>query len=102
MVEEATAAAGSLEEQAALLIKAIGTFKLADQSWAVAPARAAKSAPVVAAVAKAKAAAPKAPAPKAVALPKRASKEPALERKPAAKRAAAGGGKAEVEGWEEF
>jgi methyl-accepting chemotaxis protein len=104
MVEEATAAAGSLEEQAALLIKAIGTFKLADQGWAAAPARAAKAAAPIAAVTKAtapKAAAPKA-APKAVALPKRAPKEAALERKPAAKRAAAGGGKAEVEGWEEF
>ena len=102
MVEEATAAAGSLEEQAALLIKAIGTFKLADQGWVAVPARAAKAAAPVAAVKAApKAAAPKA-APKAVALSKHAPKEPALERKPAAKRAAAGGGKAEVEGWEEF
>jgi len=95
MVEEATAAAGSLEEQAALLIKAIGTFKLAGKDWAAAPTptpvRAAKAvAPVVAM------------ATKTAALPKRAApKEPALERKPAAKRAA-GGSKADVEGWEEF
>ncbi len=79
MVEEATAAAGSLEEQASTLIQAVAIFKLAGQAKPAA-LRTATVTP----------------------LRKKADPRPALAPvKPAGKRIAAGGGAAQQD-WEEF
>jgi methyl-accepting chemotaxis protein len=86
MVEEATAASASLEEQAQALTRAVGNFKLANEGPAAGPAPAPR-APVRAQERK----------PKAASLPMQESK-PELPRK----RAQGNAGKANDEGWEEF
>ena len=94
MVEEATAASASLEEQAESLTRAVGSFKLAEtRTAAPAEARPAQVQPPQAA--------------KVAALPKRAANAPVAElprgrdeKRPEAKAAKAG--KAKEEGWEEF
>ena len=90
MVEEATAASASLEEQAGALTRAVGSFKLAD-ARAAAPAATAQQ--------------PQAS--KVAVLPKRAAKAPVAElprtrdeKRPEPKAARAG--KDNEEGWEEF
>ena len=82
MVEEATAASASLEEQATVLTRAVGSFKLAEAGRAAAPAAVQASA-----VPQKK--------PKATALVRQEAKAPVaeLQRRPA---------KAKEEGWEEF
>jgi methyl-accepting chemotaxis protein len=87
MVEEATAASASLEEQAGALTRAVGSFKLAETGRATAPTAAARPKPV--------------PAASSAVLPKHEAKAPvaALPRKRDAKRPE---GKAKEEGWEEF
>ena len=84
MVQEATAASGSLEEQAASLTQAVGSFKLAEGAR-------------VTAAAPAPAAAPARPAPgsKVATLPRREAKQAAAELP--RKR-----GSTKDEGWEEF
>jgi methyl-accepting chemotaxis protein len=106
MVEQATAASASLEEQAESLTRAVGSFKLAEARTA-APAEA-RPAPPVAQV-------PQPQGSKVAVLPKRAAKAPVAElprkrdegrddrrdeKRPEAKAAKAGKGK--EEGWEEF
>jgi len=90
MVEEATAASASLEEQAGALARAVGSFKLAEEGKAAAP-RPAPAAPVPMAPQRAAAAG---------ALPKREAKPPVAELpgKPAGGKAR----KADNEDWEEF
>ena len=102
MVEEATAASASLEEQADSLTRAVGSFKLAEARTA-APVEE-RPAPAVAQVRQPQGS-------KVAALPKRAAKAPVAElprvrddkrdeKRPEAKTAKAG--KAKEEGWEEF
>jgi uncharacterized phage infection (PIP) family protein YhgE len=91
MVEEATAASASLEEQAGALTRAVGSFKLADAGRAAAPARPSP----------APAAQPKpAPAASTVALPKREAKAAVAELP--RKRPEGKSDKGSEEGWEEF
>jgi methyl-accepting chemotaxis protein len=87
MVEEATAASASLEEQAGALTRAVGSFKLADAGRTAAPAR--PSATQSATVPQKKST--------ATALPRREAKAQVAElprKQPE--------GKAKEEGWEEF
>lgn len=87
MVEEATAASASLEEQAEALQRAVGSFKLADEGrGAAAPAARPVSAQV----------------PGKAALPKRAATRGMAELGAPRRPAEAGKGKAKEEGWEEF
>jgi methyl-accepting chemotaxis protein len=97
MVEEATAASASLEEQADALTRAVGSFKLAEDGRAAAPA----SRP--AHVAAAAAPAPK-QEPRATALPKHEAR-PAVAELPRGRETKRTDGKpdaAKEEGWEEF
>ncbi len=91
MVEEATAASASLEEQATTLTRAVGSFKLAEAGRAAAPA-----------AVQATAAAQKKP--KATALARQEAKAPVAElpRGREEKRSEGKAGKAGEEGWEEF
>ena len=98
MVEQATAASSSLEEQAESLTRAVGSFKLAEGARAAGPAEA-RPAPA--------AQAQQTQASKVAVLPKRAAKPPVAElprgreeKRPEAKTARTG--KAKEEGWEEF
>ena len=84
MVEQATAASASMDEQAKALIRAVGTFKLDEDRGAAAPV--APAAPAAAT--------------KVAVLPVRERKPAAAELK--APRARTAGGKAGEEGWEEF
>ena len=84
MVEQATAASASMDEQAKALIRAVGTFKLDEDRGAAASI--APAAPAAAA--------------KVTVLPVRERKPAAAELK--APRARTAGGKAGEEGWEEF
>jgi len=96
MVEQATAASASLEEQADALTRAVGSFKLADEGRSAAP-QAARPAPVAP-----KAAAQRPAVPAASALPRRATKPMAeLPRQQPGGRAAKST-KAGDENWEEF
>jgi peptidoglycan hydrolase CwlO-like protein len=99
MVEQATAASASLEEQAQALTRAVGSFKLAEAGRAAAHA----ARPVAAQVA---AQAPQAQ-PKAsnrTALPRSEAKPPVAElpRRRDEKRPEGTAGKGKDEGWEEF
>jgi hypothetical protein len=91
MVEEATAASASLEEQAGALTRAVGSFKLAETGRAAAPAAVQASA------------APQ-KKPKATALARQEAKAPVAElpRKRDEKRTEGKAGNASEEGWEEF
>ena len=91
MVEEATAASASLEEQAEALTRAVGSFKLAETGRAAAPGAVRGSA------------APQ-KKPKATALARQEAKAPVAElpRKREEKRTEGKAGKASEEGWEEF
>jgi methyl-accepting chemotaxis protein len=105
MVEQATAASASLEEQAESLTRAVGSFKLAEtRAAAPAEARPAPAAQVPQAQQQPQAS-------KVAVLPKRAAKAPVAElprgrdagrdeKRPEARAAKAG--KAKEEGWEEF
>ena len=99
MVEQATAASASLEEQAASLTRAVGSFKLADEARA-----AAKPAPKPAPQARAPVQPPKPVM--ATALPKQAAPKAAPELDAPRKKSAAGkpgkSAKPDDEGWEEF
>ena len=101
MVEQATAASASLEEQAQALTRAVGSFKLSESGRA-APAQVARPAPAPVA----QAGPHDAPllVPGKAALPKREAKPPVTElpRKRDEKRPEGKAGKASEEGWEEF
>jgi methyl-accepting chemotaxis protein len=88
MVEEATAASASLEEQAGALTRAVGSFKLAEAARAAAPVPAAQPR------------AKPAPAASTVVLPKRESRAQVAELP--RKRPEGKADKASEEGWEEF
>ena len=96
MVEQATAASASLEEQAQSLTRAVGTFKLAEEEQAGVRGEKARARPVQAHV------------PNTAVLSKHAAKPAVAELKapkegdPGKRRAAGGRGKADEEGWEEF
>jgi methyl-accepting chemotaxis protein len=95
MVEEATAASASLEEQAEALTRAVGSFKLAEDGRGDAPP-APRPAPAAVPA--------QAQKPKATALPRQEARPavPELPRRREGKRPQAKAGKVNEEGWEEF
>jgi methyl-accepting chemotaxis protein len=96
MVEQATAASASLEEQAAALQKAVGSFKLADEGRSPTP-QAARPVPAAA-----QAVPPQQAAPKLDALPRRATKPMAELPRQHPEGKATKSAKAGDENWEEF
>jgi methyl-accepting chemotaxis protein len=95
MVEEATAASASLEEQASALTRAVGSFKLAE-------ARGTGPAAAPAAMAAPRAAPQHSQAQKVAALPKREGKAPVAELPRAREQKRPDRSRAKEEGWEEF